>query len=65
MDSFVRYVVNTVHCLKWCTVWATCNKTKKGQLKAKLIDAKLEKIGSPSAKDRTKANREYEETVTA
>lgn len=66
MDGFLRYVVNAVHCLKWCAVWATYDRKRKVTLKAKLIDDKLDKIGS-SKQDKTarkKMERAYEENVT-
>lgn len=68
MDRFLHYVVKAVHCLKWSNVWATYSRKQRVELKAKLIDAALEKNSSSSphsAKMRKKMEREYEETVTA
>jgi len=54
MDRFLHYVVNAIHCLKW---WATYDGKRKVELKAKLVNATLEKNSSsspPSAKMRKK-----------
>lgn len=46
MDWFLCYIINAIHCLKWCTVWATYDQKWKVALKAKPINAKLDKISS-------------------
>jgi len=45
MDQFLHYIVNAIHCRKW---WVTYNRKQKVELKAKLINATLEKSSSSS-----------------